>query len=710
MHLVSLVIIFFLASSQGINLLSDSDTHLYSSSKEIEGANTIALTLHRWIVSIPPPGDEKITKNAWKVCFSIFLRYLLPTAIAFFGLMQMFSAEPPSYVLIEKLGKRLFIAILIAYFGFTVVDFMCKLTNFIGELIIKSLSSNGYFSLAELMMLLLPSSLLAIIGSTSASSLAILPVLSTFISSITTFLILVFVLLFTRIAVVHITAALLPIFCFFIIIGIGPFKKLKEIAELIFAIGLITPIFSIVGAFLLAFVERAAFRSIPLAIGSLVILLSFPYFALQSAGIFQESLSWFGTIYQKLKTPIKGFIATRFTHHSQIFGSTKAIATSLLPIPTIHLVKGIRKIKKPNEIEKIASKIFDVGYSYYPFYFISKYADSFSTPGLTYKVLSIPLKVGNAEYVLKKYGYGSNLLTAFKDAMKLTINSEKNSQILKNLYTFLMVSQNYDSLKKFIYSKNGRFILKTILRNPLTRGFINSLLTTTSLDDIELLSLNPSSNLIFKVSNDFKKINLRFIPLNTIGVLNKMYKLREELKDDFIAEVKSCLKKDLNVLENIFRPKNKNDLIKIAIKEIYKPLSFNKITSEKEFIRALGGDNCALVNIFKKLSREYSKKLDFDNYIKNKLLQLILESVRSNEDVRKVLAKFIEGGGYIIPKNRKAALKFLQEISKALKMEYLSKESFKLNLQRRLLESFLGRTVDIRYYDPESLIRRRLNF
>ena len=231
MHLVSLVIIFFLASSQGINLLSDSDTHLYSSSKEIEGANTIALTLHRWIVSIPPPGDEKITKNAWKVCFSIFLRYLLPTAIAFFGLMQMFSAEPPSYVLIEKLGKRLFIAILIAYFGFTVVDFMCKLTNFIGELIIKSLSSNGYFSLAELMMLLLPSSLLAIIGSTSASSLAILPVLSTFISSITTFLILVFVLLFTRIAVVHITAALLPIFCFFIIIGIGPFKKLKEIAE-----------------------------------------------------------------------------------------------------------------------------------------------------------------------------------------------------------------------------------------------------------------------------------------------------------------------------------------------------------------------------------------------------------------------------------------------------------------------------------------------
>ncbi len=686
LSLLFLFIIIYNVEAQSVEATFYKNGSNQSEILQIIGARSLALLIHKWVISIPPPSSEKVTKNAWRTCFKIFIKYLLPLGIAVLGFYQIFIFSSPREYILKELTKRIFLAIFLAYFGFTIIDAICKITNKIGEIIISEFTGNyGYFSLTNLIMTLVPASTLAIIGSKGAVVPSVFLALSGLISTVTSFLVLIIVLLFTRITIVHIVSALLPILCFFIIIGVGPLRRLSDIAELFFSLGITSPIFSIVGAFLLAFAEKCALTSIPLAIGSFTILITFPYLSFQMAGFFKESLFLVERLHSKFEILFKS--TARKIYSNKNTQKPVTFAQGLIPLSTSVFtdITGIANFSTDNDLTKLlAYKLSKAGLGLDLIKNIGLIKSEIrSKPSHVYRALSIPLKSNMGLFVLKKYGYSGNPRKIIADALTKTFNFDENKTAVKNLYTLILNSGNQSDLNRFLSSDEGKAAIKQILINSVTRGYINAVFGEKTLMDLKKLSKVYDRRTAESVGKSIRKrlANKTLLKLLKTLELHGADRNEETNEKAAIKDFIKSLKANAEILDKL--PENKI-LDKLQINQILKLADSGNVSDKHS----------------RKLICEFRNHYKFKPVASSILSSIVISNFRSSRDLNEFLRRFIEGGGYLLPKNFNKSLNFIEKLSKYLKTEYMKNTANFL----KFYNSYLNQIDVLESYTPRMMM------
>ena len=221
-----------------------------AASKGVEQGLSAAI---KWIASllchVDRPASFEPVKDLWRACFKIYVTELLPISFAFLGIYVMFSSEPPNRTLFEGYIKRIAEATLIAYFSFPIIDTLVWLTNSISQEILNQtvgglgnvIAVSGEWSIAGLA---------AIAAVLATGGLVLFPLLM--------FLFTVILIVAIRPLLIYMVAASMPIFAFFHLISVGPFKKAATIVEYIWSLGIILPALSVLGAIITALMVKFA--------------------------------------------------------------------------------------------------------------------------------------------------------------------------------------------------------------------------------------------------------------------------------------------------------------------------------------------------------------------------------------------------------------------------------------------------------------------
>ncbi|ADC64763.1 hypothetical protein Ferp_0591 [Ferroglobus placidus DSM 10642] len=286
---------------------------LYGALQYIVGG--LVKTLSSWLAYVPRPARLEEVKDAWKTCFDIYLTQLLPISLVLLGIYVMFSSEPPNRMLFEGYIKRVAYATLLAYFSFPIVDTLVWLTNqisdeiltlFVGSADIQNLANvlTGTFTAAV---------------TTGALVLTLGEVLAPFLLL---FILSALAIVAVRLVLIYLVAAAMPIFCFFLVIGVGPLRKLGEFVEYFWGLGIILPTLSVLGALIVGFmvkfantdmINQAGLMGVFIILGPLFLVFAFPTivssmmggFGAASAGLIR-SLIFYGRPGIKAFAGVKG--------------------------------------------------------------------------------------------------------------------------------------------------------------------------------------------------------------------------------------------------------------------------------------------------------------------------------------------------------------------------------------------------------------------
>lgn len=259
---------------------------LYGALQNIVGG--LVKTLSSWLAYVPRPADLEEVKDAWKTCFDIYLTQLLPLSLILLGIYVMFSSEPPNRMIFEGYIKRVAYATLLAYFSFPIVDTLVWLTNRISDQILTLFVGSAS-----------PDALATVLASTLGASFTTGALVLTLGEVLAPFLLLIILsalsIVAVRLALIYIVAAAMPIFCFFLIIGVGPLRKLEEFVEYFWGLGLILPTLSVLGALMVGFmvkfattstIMQAGMMGIFIVLGPLFLVFAFPTIVSSMMGAF----------------------------------------------------------------------------------------------------------------------------------------------------------------------------------------------------------------------------------------------------------------------------------------------------------------------------------------------------------------------------------------------------------------------------------------
>lgn len=249
------------------------------------------------LAHVPRPAEIQEVKDAWKKCFEIYITTLLPLSLVVLGIYIMFSTEQPTRLFFEGYLKRIGYATLLAYFSFPIIDTFVWLTNSISDLILHALV--GEVNLAE-MGVGVAGTILGLLGASAVSGGAAISVLAPMSPAIAMMLITSLAIVAIRIVLIYIVAATMPIFSFFMIIGVGPFKKLGEFVEYFWGLGIILPTLSVMGAVIVAFMVKFAhipifveqgFMGALIMLGPLFLVFAFPMIVSSMMGAFSGAVA-----------------------------------------------------------------------------------------------------------------------------------------------------------------------------------------------------------------------------------------------------------------------------------------------------------------------------------------------------------------------------------------------------------------------------------
>ncbi|RLI79780.1 hypothetical protein DRP05_02785 [Archaeoglobales archaeon] len=286
--------------------------------------NSLVQAIIKLLVEVPIP-HNMATKDYWSECFDIYISQLLPLSLVFLGIYIMFSSQPPNRVLFEEYVKRVSYATLLAFFSFTIIDTLVWFTNKLASLIVDVHSVN----VANVLVGALAGGggIIALLSMVGAGVLEAI------------ILIIAFFILALRVAAIQFIAATMPIFCFFLIIGVGPLKRLSDLAEYIWGAGVILPVFSIIGAGLVKLLFYAtAWQSIAgggimgalFIAAAFILILAYPWMLTSALGMFHTGMHALYPIARPFSAAMTGLGMARYMRHYQAFGRAAPL-TIMMP-------------------------------------------------------------------------------------------------------------------------------------------------------------------------------------------------------------------------------------------------------------------------------------------------------------------------------------------------------------------------------------------
>jgi len=230
-----------------INSFIDAITSIIKAPFDYLGEKII-IFLADWLAKTPRPADKAALAEMWSDLFDIYLTQLLPLSLVLLAIYIMFSSDPPHWVVFESYMKRVAYATFLAYFSFTIIDAFVWLTNALSESILNAMISGKYANIA-MAATVWASTLGSVIGAVALSGGALLPF-------VLLFLFTVLVIIGLKAILPLMVAATMPIFAFFLIIGVGPLRKASELVESLWGLGIILPTLSVLGAVIVGFMIR----------------------------------------------------------------------------------------------------------------------------------------------------------------------------------------------------------------------------------------------------------------------------------------------------------------------------------------------------------------------------------------------------------------------------------------------------------------------
>ena len=294
-----------------------------------------------------PASDYMPTKDLWKKSFDIYISTLLPLSLAILAIFIMFSSQPPSRAVLDEYVKRVAAATALAYFSFPIVDTLIWLTNEISAMILHAFVGPADIATAavtlagEVAILLKIGS--AVAGAAAAASgggaaiglAGVLPYLF--------FIILTAIIVIgLRWILVHLLLGVMPILCFFMIIGVGPLKKLNSFVEFVWGLLLELPMFSILGAMIIVGIVRFSnvgvlwaagpLIGLPVALAPLALVFAFPFITMQGLGMFSSAVhSLAYPMARFMRGPLAAIGAARGLHLERTLGPAAAPLGAVLP-------------------------------------------------------------------------------------------------------------------------------------------------------------------------------------------------------------------------------------------------------------------------------------------------------------------------------------------------------------------------------------------
>ena len=154
-----------------------------------------------------------------------------------------------------------------------------------------------------------------------------------------TLIFLVFLILGLRIVIVHFVAGAMPILCFLYIIGVGPLRRLSELADLLWGLGVVLPAFSIIGAGLVKLALHATqfstlqgggFLGLVFILASFGAVLTYPWLASSFMSMFAGVISPLSGAARPISWAATGAFQRRFLRHYAAFGKAAPL-TVLFP-------------------------------------------------------------------------------------------------------------------------------------------------------------------------------------------------------------------------------------------------------------------------------------------------------------------------------------------------------------------------------------------
>ncbi|RLI76006.1 hypothetical protein DRP04_12990 [Archaeoglobales archaeon] len=280
------------------------------------------------LVYIPPP-HETGTKDFWTESFNIYISVLLPLALVVVGLYTMFSSQPVNVSLFEGIIKRIAFATALAFFSFTIIDTLVQFFNKLSLMIVVPENVN------------VDQLLKALLVEITIGGAAIVAILAALLIGVLEFalIFLVFLILGLRIVIVHFVAGAMPILCFLYIIGVGPLRRLSELADLLWGLGVVLPAFSIIGAGLVKLalyatqfstLQGGGFLGLVFILASFGAVLTYPWLASSFMSMFAGVISPLSGAARPISWAATGALQRRFLRHYAAFGKAAPL-TVLFP-------------------------------------------------------------------------------------------------------------------------------------------------------------------------------------------------------------------------------------------------------------------------------------------------------------------------------------------------------------------------------------------
>lgn len=280
------------------------------------------------LVYIPPP-HETGTKDFWTESFNIYISVLLPLALVVVGLYTMFSSQPVNVSLFEGIIKRIAFATALAFFSFTIIDTLVQFFNKLSLMIVVPENVD------------VDQLLNALLVEITIGGAAIVAILAALLMGVLEFalIFLVFLILGLRIVIVHFVAGAMPILCFLYIIGVGPLRRLSELADLLWGLGVVLPAFSIIGAGLVKLalyatqfstLQGGGFLGLVFILASFGAVLTYPWLASSFMSMFAGVISPLSGAARPISWAATGALQRRFLRHYAAFGKAAPL-TVLFP-------------------------------------------------------------------------------------------------------------------------------------------------------------------------------------------------------------------------------------------------------------------------------------------------------------------------------------------------------------------------------------------
>ncbi len=303
--------------------------------------------IYDYLVTIQRPAENGTTKDVWTESFSLYISILLPLSLAILAIYIMFSSQSPGRTVLEEYVKRVAVATALAYFSFPIVDTLVWLTNEIAWLMLAGFGV-GPGEFAAGMARLAGALATTLTGAAAVSAgLAILTG-GTVALGLAFVLVAVFGVILTGVLVlalkwylVHLLLGVMPVLCFFTVIGVGPLRKINEFVEHLWGLLITLPLLSILGAVVvLGFVKFSSLGGLTSAglfslvgfVAPFALVLAFPYIALQGMGLFSSAVTGMTLpIMRAARVPLMMAGFARGLHLERTLGPAGAALGMFLP-------------------------------------------------------------------------------------------------------------------------------------------------------------------------------------------------------------------------------------------------------------------------------------------------------------------------------------------------------------------------------------------